>query len=306
MRVLVTWGSERGGTEAIARAIGDTLRDEGFDVDVISPRAAAKAANFDAAIVGGALYANRWHPAARRFVRRRQRDLRRVPLWFFSSGPLDDSSDRRDIPPTLQVQTLMDHVGALGHATFGGRLTADARGFPASAMAKTHSGDWRNLPRVRAWAADIAHLLPSARPGPVIDQPGGSLARLVAHAVGGWASCAAIMAMLLRVSGVGTALVLHAAAVPLVFALVARHYFRARGARGSFEAALGFVGVVASLDLVVVAGLVQRSLAMFASVTGTWIPFALIVAVTWASGEWRWMAPRPAPRVESAASPQSL
>jgi hypothetical protein len=63
-----------------------------------------------------------------------------VPFWFFSSGPLDDWSEDRDIPPTLQVQTLLDRVGALGHVTFGGRLAPDARGFPASAhRPTTHS-----------------------------------------------------------------------------------------------------------------------------------------------------------------------
>ena len=31
---------------------------------------------------------------------------------------------------------MMEKVGAKGHVTFGGRLPADAKGFPASAMAK--------------------------------------------------------------------------------------------------------------------------------------------------------------------------
>jgi menaquinone-dependent protoporphyrinogen oxidase len=292
MRVLVTWGSKRGGTQGIARTIADTLKSEGFEVDVLPPRSAAKATGFDAAIVGGALYANRWHHAARRFVSRRQRDLRRVPVWFFSSGPLDDSSDREDIPPTPQVQTLMERVGALGHATFGGRLTPDAWGFPASAMAKKRSGDWRNLSRIRAWAAEIARLLPTACPGPVVKQPGGSIVRVVAHASVGWAACAALMGVLLQISRVGVALGFHAVAVPVVFALVAQRYFRPRGARSAMSTALAFVAIVALLDLIIVAGFAQRNLAMFGSVIGTWVPFSLIFAVTWVTGELRWMMPR--------------
>jgi len=143
MRVLVTWGSKRGGTEGIARIVGEALQHEGLDVDVLPAQAAAKATSFDAVIVGGALYANRWHPAARRFVNRQEKRLRDVPVWFFSSGPLDDSAERTTIAPTRQVSVLMERVGAKGHATFGGRLTPDARGFPASAMAKKRSGDWR-------------------------------------------------------------------------------------------------------------------------------------------------------------------
>jgi menaquinone-dependent protoporphyrinogen oxidase len=292
MRVLVTWGSKRGGTEGIARIVGDTLRAQGFDVEVLPPRDATKAAGFDAAIVGGALYGNRWHRAARRFVTRRQRDLRRVPVWFFSSGPLDDSSEREHIPPTLQVQTLMERVGARGHVTFGGRLAPGARGFPASAMAKKHAGDWRSDAHIRSWAIDIAHALPTARPGPVVDQPGGSTGRLLVYGFVGWAACAAVMGALVGVSRIGIAVGAHAVAAPVIFTVVSWRYFRARGARDSMVTALTFVAIVALLDLIVVAGIIQRNLAMFGSVFGTWIPFALIFAVSWAVGEWKWMAPR--------------
>jgi hypothetical protein len=206
-------------------------------------------------------------------------------VWFFSSGPLDDSSDREEISPTLQVQTLMERVGAIGHVTFGGRLTSDAHGFPANAMAKKRSGDWRNLSRIRAWAAEIARLLPTARPGPVVEQPGGSIVRLVAHASVGWAACAALTGVLLQMFKAGVALGLHAVAVPVVFALVAQRYFRPRGARSAMSTALAFVAIVALLDLIIVAGLVQRNLAMFGSVIGTWVPFSLILAVTWLTGE---------------------
>src|ERR1041385_595487 len=58
MRVLVTWGSERGGTEGIAVAIADVLRQRGFNVTTVRARAAPPPDHFDAAIIGGALYAN--------------------------------------------------------------------------------------------------------------------------------------------------------------------------------------------------------------------------------------------------------
>ena len=55
-----------------------------------------------------------------------------------------------------QVQELVERIGARGHVTFGGRLPADAKGFPASAMARTNAGDWRDPERIRGWAADVA------------------------------------------------------------------------------------------------------------------------------------------------------
>jgi menaquinone-dependent protoporphyrinogen oxidase len=284
MRVLITWGTKLGGTEGIARIIQEILQHEGFDV-VIAPASDVRdASTYDAAIVGGALYANRWHRDARQFVARNVAALRRIPVWLFSSGPLDDSADRQDIPPTAQVLALMERIGARGHATFGGRLPADAKGFPAGAMAKTHSGDWRNPDRIRAWAADLAHALPDARPGIAIDPPARSLRRLAAHGIAGWAVCAAVMGGLLQVASTGVAIALHAIAAPLIFIAIAVHYFRARGARDPLSTALAWTAIVAILDAGVVAGVVLRSFAMFTSVAGTWLPFLLIFMATWITG----------------------
>lgn len=284
MRVLVTWGSKRGGTEGIARIVGEALRRQGHVVALLPPGEALRETSFDAAIIGGALYANRWHPAARRFVRRRQARLRAVPVWMFSSGPLDDSAERQGIPPTRQVQALMDLVGARDHVTFGGRLEPSARGFPASSMARKRAGDWRRPERIEAWATEIARALPDARPGLACPPPGGSLARLALHGAVGWAGCAATMGLLLALASQPVALAVHALAAPAVFAAVSRHYFRPSGAREPLPTALAFVAIVAFLDSVVVAWLFHQGFALFASIVGTWLPFLLIFLVTWATG----------------------
>jgi menaquinone-dependent protoporphyrinogen oxidase len=164
MRVLVTFGSTRGGTEGLAHMVADGLRHEGLIADVLPPGHLKRLDGYDAIVVGGALYAFRWHKAARRFVRRHTVELRQRPTYFFSSGPLDDSASGGDIPPVKGVQALMDRVGARGHVTFGGRLSPYARGFPASAMAKKQAGDWRDPAQVRDWSRTIAAQLGSEIP----------------------------------------------------------------------------------------------------------------------------------------------
>ncbi|RKG81714.1 flavodoxin domain-containing protein [Corallococcus terminator] len=159
MRVLVTYGSKRGGTEGIARWLAQALRDEGLDAEVAAPQDVGDVSGYGAVIVGGSLYANRWHRDARRFVHRHARRLRERPTWFFSSGPLDASASDGDLPPTPQVRALMEQVHASGHMTFGGRLEADARGFLARSMAREHAGDWRDLEQLRRWAASLAEAL---------------------------------------------------------------------------------------------------------------------------------------------------
>jgi menaquinone-dependent protoporphyrinogen oxidase len=81
-------------------------------------------------------------------------------VWLFSSGPLDSSADQTDLPVIPQVAQAMRTLHARGHVTFGGRLSAEARGwlgFLARRMEREgHAGDFRNPQRVRAWARGIA------------------------------------------------------------------------------------------------------------------------------------------------------
>ena len=156
VRVLVVYGSKRGGTAGLAEMLGRALVDDDLEVEV-RPAAARRGdlAGYGAVIIGGALYMNRWHRSARRFTRAHRAALASLPVWMFSSGPLDDSATAGDIQPVAQVSQLMAGLGARGHLTLGGRLTADANGFPAHAMAKKRSGDWRNDDQVRRWSHQI-------------------------------------------------------------------------------------------------------------------------------------------------------
>lgn len=293
MRVLITWGSKRGGTEGIARMIGDDLRGAGHEVVEVAAHGVGRLRahnDFDAVVIGGALYANRWHHDARRFVRRNVAALRKVPVWFFSSGPLDDSALAGPIPPPTQVAVLMERVGALGHATFGGRLAPDAAGFPARAMAKEHAGDWRNREHVARWAADLARQLPTARPGTPVDHPARSPLRLVGYGVVGWALSALVLVGLLQVLGATWARVVHAAAAALIFVAIARAYFGGRGAREPLLGAIVFTGIVLVLDAVAFRWL-------------TWWAGALVFAATWATGAL--LSTLPWPKAEEPAAPQA-
>lgn len=283
-RVLVTWGSKRGGTAEIGRTVAETLAARGFDVTAAPAGDVKRVEGYDAAIVGGALYANRWARSARRFVNRNVEGLRAMPVWFFSSGPLDDTADKAPIAATKEVAVLAERIGAKGHVTFGGRLEPDARGFPASAMAKKMSGDWRNTERIGAWAEKVADVLPDALPGTPMEHEARSRPRLIAHGVVGWLLCGVTMAALMSLASPTLARTLHALAAVVIFAGLAAHYFGARGAREPFETALTWAGLVALLDVVVVSGVITRSFEMFTSVLGTWLPLALIFLITWTVG----------------------
>jgi menaquinone-dependent protoporphyrinogen oxidase len=165
MRVLVTYGSKRGGTAGIAEMIARALARHDLVAEVHPARDVSFLDGFDAVVLGGSVYTNRWSREARRFARRFRRELSALPVWMFSSGPLDGSAADHDIPPVPTAAKVADALGARGHITFGGRLLPDVQGFPAAAMAKTRAGDWRDEQHVATWAAGVAEALEQQETG---------------------------------------------------------------------------------------------------------------------------------------------
>ncbi|WP_406432512.1 flavodoxin domain-containing protein [Streptomyces sp. NBC_00631] len=155
--VLVTYGTKNGSTAHIAESIADTLRRHGLTVETMRASSVPFVTRYDAVVVGGGLYAGRWHKDARAFVRRHRPDLAQRPVWLFSSGPLDTSAAERELPPVRGVRRAMLELHARGHATFGGCLDDDADGWPARRILRSgNGGDFRDFEAVAAWASGIA------------------------------------------------------------------------------------------------------------------------------------------------------
>ena len=88
----------------------------------------------------------------------------------------------------------------------------------------------------------------------------------------------------MAVTTVNNALVIHAIGAPLFFASVSLIYFRKFNYTTPLQTAFCFLAFVVAMDFFVVAMLINRSFDMFASVLGTWLPFALIFISTYLTG----------------------
>ena len=107
---------------------------------------------------------------------------------------------------------------------------------------------------------------------------------VAAHAIVGWALCAATMGLGIAATGLHSALIIHAVAAPIIFTNVSALYFARFGYTCPLTTAIAFVAIVVFLDAVIVAMLVQRSFQMFTSFVGAWLPFALIFGSTYITG----------------------
>jgi hypothetical protein len=97
----------------------------------------------------------------------------------------------------------------------------------------------------------------------------------------GWVLCGATMGIGRTLMTLQTTLIVHAIAAPVFFSLLSLAYARSYALPGPWGIALFFTGFVILLDVAVVAPMLERSFAMFGSIPGTWLPFALIFAASY-------------------------
>lgn len=157
-RVLVAYATKLGSTSEIAETIAHVLRDSGHRALALPARDVTTLLDWDAVILGSAVYAAHWQRDARRFTERFREDLKVRPLWLFSGGPLDRRLGKADQPITPHGAEITEGLGALAHRTFGGRLARDADVDPQ--VLQTHRlGDYRDWQSIVEYAYRIAREL---------------------------------------------------------------------------------------------------------------------------------------------------
>lgn len=160
IKVLVAYATKMGATKAIAETIGDELACDGFEAHVHDAASVKDLKGYDAAVIGSAIYTNRWRPEAVRLLSLADRGSP-IPVWLFQSGPLGDDAATMQVAIPKKVAQIAESLGAPIPVTFGGRMEqATAKGFIAKKMAKgPNAGDFRDFARIRHWADGIADQL---------------------------------------------------------------------------------------------------------------------------------------------------
>jgi menaquinone-dependent protoporphyrinogen oxidase len=162
MKVLVCAATKYGATGEIANAVADVLAENGLEVTVIPPEQAGAIEQFDAVVLGSAVYMGQWMKPARELVDRSAAVLAARPVWLFSSGPVGEPAKPAENP--VDVSKILQSTKARDHRVFTGRLVRKHLSFPDRAMAsaiRAAEGDFRNWAEIRAWAAGIASALQS-------------------------------------------------------------------------------------------------------------------------------------------------
>ena len=100
----------------------------------------------------------------------------------------------------------------------------------------------------------------------------------------GWALCGAIMFIGMSLMSIETTLIVHAIGAPVIFFLITRLYFKRFRFTTPIQTAALFLLIVVFMDFFLVALVINKSMEMFQSLLGTWIPFALIFLSSYFTG----------------------
>lgn len=168
-RVLVSAASRHGSTAEIAAAIAARLRESGIDADALAPERVEVQSDYDAFVIGSALYAGHWLEPAVELCERLAPVLGGRPVWLFSSGPVgpeDSSLAKKMWTDPVDLERVRETTGAAEHRMLAGKLVRSELSRAQRAALfffKRLDGDYRDWNEVSAFADEIAATLGAPR-----------------------------------------------------------------------------------------------------------------------------------------------
>jgi menaquinone-dependent protoporphyrinogen oxidase len=172
LKAIVVYASKYGFTKGIAEFIAEKLRQQGTQAEARPVDAVHNPGDYDALVIGSAVYMTHWLKEATEFVQRNRAVLANRPVWLFSSGPLGNSASAND--PKLEpkeIAELKEAINPREHRVFFGALDASKLGFAHQMMRKLPAaralfpeGDFRNWNDIEVWASGIARALEARHP----------------------------------------------------------------------------------------------------------------------------------------------
>ena len=163
MKVLVSVASRHGASFEIAEEISATLAASSFQTAVLPPDAVTSLDGYDAVILGSSVYVGHWMDSAVNLVERFSSEIKAVPVWLFSSGPIGHEPGPEDEP--VDVADLIAATGAREHRVFAGQVDRAKLGLGEKVIltaVRAPEGDFRPWEEIRTWAAGIAAALKAA------------------------------------------------------------------------------------------------------------------------------------------------
>ena len=159
-KVLVAYASKYGSTAEVAERIGDTLQEAGLQVDVRSVQDVKDLSPYRAVVVGGGIYAGKWHSGAVKFVNQRRNELKAIPVACFAvASTLKDDTPENRAKVEAALASVRELVTPVSVGLFAGALDPKKCPFFVRLMLKlmkAETEDFRNWEQISTWAKELA------------------------------------------------------------------------------------------------------------------------------------------------------
>jgi len=165
--VLVAYATRYGSTQEVAEAVAATLRERGLEVELQSAGELRSVEEYQAVVLGTALYMFRLHKDARRFLARRRATLAERPVAIFALGPFnDEEKEWQGVRAQLDKELAkFPWLVPVAKEVFGGKFDPAKLRFPYNlvpALKRLPVSDIRDWKAIHEWASDVAEKLQRA------------------------------------------------------------------------------------------------------------------------------------------------
>ncbi len=161
--ILIAYTTRYGSTQEVAETITAELRKTGLEVVLQPMQEVERLDNFDAVVLGTAIYSTRWHPDVHQFLSRHQEALKQLPAAMFALGPLSPDysaklASRRQFDRELIHYPWLKPVAV---EIFAGKIDPAKLGFFERLV--TPASDHRDWEAIRTWANALPTQLKQAK-----------------------------------------------------------------------------------------------------------------------------------------------
>ncbi len=151
--ILLVYATRFGSTREVAESVATSLREAGLKVDLRLMSQVESLDQYEAVVLGAAIYNAKWHAEAHQFVARHQAALQQRPIAIFTLGPLSTSAaamrnSHRQLDKELAKYRWLKPVAV---EVFAGKYDPKKPGmgfFERLLPAR----DYRDWEAIRAWA----------------------------------------------------------------------------------------------------------------------------------------------------------
>jgi menaquinone-dependent protoporphyrinogen oxidase len=164
-KILVAYASKYGATKEIAEKIGEVLKREGLQADVLPVKSIKSLSEYKVVVIGSGVYIAKWRKEAARFLKSNEKLLSERLVWLFSSGPAGDGNPLEKLKgwkfPT-DLQATADSIKPRDNTVFFGDINVSKMNFLEKWViknVKSPVGDFRDWDAINKWAMGIAEAL---------------------------------------------------------------------------------------------------------------------------------------------------